>query len=251
MLGLLRISSAPIYTPVSFNVKTPLYVRGRRWSQFNTVHTGVAALPFMFPTSGHGCPERSFLLHILCCFIKSHVSRLWLHDWHGKCLKDLMMCTSSVQQNDQICEGCLFHPSLAKQVPWWIRWDSKFPCITYQCWMTRCNWGVCSALWWRQIHIRYREPIGWLQPPRERWKLFLPALESSAPALWKTRMTNGQQQVLCRESGAFLESWKASMGLGKNLEKKAKANKQTNKITPCLLSLLIAVEDKTIISLRG
>jgi hypothetical protein len=64
-------------------------------------------------------------------------------------------------------------------------------------------------------------------------------------------MTNGQQQVLCRESGAFLESWKASMGLGKNLEKKAKANKQTNKITPCLLSLLIAVEDKAIISLRG
>lgn len=41
------------------------------------------------------------------------------------------------------------------------------------------------------------------------------------------------------------------MGLGKNLEKKAKANKQTNKITPCLLSLLIAVEDKAIISLRG
>lgn len=79
-----------------------------------------------------------------------------------------------------------------------------------------------------------------------------PVLESSAPALWKTRMTNGKQQVLCSESG-ISRKLESKNGVVKEPRKKANGNKQEQKkkSLPAFSSLLIAVENKAIISPQG
>lgn len=203
----------------------------------------------MFTVSGHGCPERSFLLQTLWCFIKSHVSQLWLHRLACETLwrpDDVQILCS---ENDQTRKAWLVHTCSGKQVSWQIHSNSKFPCVMYQHSITpfpyqsfRGKWGVHGTLWWIQIHTRCSKSLldGYSLQGKD-------GTSSSSPGVIRTCFLEDNDDK-CQAVGVMQRKDISRKVENKNSglkepRKKVKTNKQNHSR---LLSLPIAVENKAI-----